>query len=383
MRFIRILLLVSLVALVVAPAALALRFTDESYMTPVGVTGQPYFHKFDGAAGCGPALPYQYRILDGTLPTGLRLSKEGIISGVPEVAGTWSFWVELSDEDPPSQDWCRPSKAERQFTIKITTGLNIVQNSLSRKVTFVSEPYSFQFSAEGGGTQTWSIQSGKLPAGLTLNSSSGLLSGTPTEVGDFTFKVMVTDGGRTDSETYTLTVVPQLKIAGLLAAASEVGRPFELKLQATGGKPDYTWSLAAGSVLPAGLTLDPLTGVISGEPEVAGSYAVKLSVTDKLGLSVTVDVKLAVAAKLTIAKKALAAAKARTPFRARLAVTGGVAPRTWKIVRGALPLGLRLNAKTGDVAGIARRAGTSRFTVQVSDKLGAVSTRAFVLKVLR
>ena len=71
-------------ALVVVPVAFALRFTDDSYNMPQGFTGQPYSKTFDGAGGCGPALPYQYRVLAGALPPGLSLSKGGTISGSPD-----------------------------------------------------------------------------------------------------------------------------------------------------------------------------------------------------------------------------------------------------------------------------------------------------------
>jgi hypothetical protein len=69
MRFTRILTLVALIALVAVPTALALRFTDDSYNLPIGVTGQSYSHTFKGDGGCGPALPYQYRLLGSALPT--------------------------------------------------------------------------------------------------------------------------------------------------------------------------------------------------------------------------------------------------------------------------------------------------------------------------
>src|SRR2546422_8159076 len=62
MRFTKILVLVVLGALVIVPAALALRFTDDSYIFPVGETGKAYSKQLDGTGGCGPALPYQYKI---------------------------------------------------------------------------------------------------------------------------------------------------------------------------------------------------------------------------------------------------------------------------------------------------------------------------------
>ena len=145
MRFTRTVLLVALLALVVVPAALALRFTDDSYVMPVGTVGQPYSKTFGGAGGCGPALPYQYSLINGSLPPGLSLSKSGTISGTPAAAGSFSFWVDLSDQNPPSADWCRPSEAQRQFTITVNGGaavvpLAVVQTALSPKATIVSAP---------------------------------------------------------------------------------------------------------------------------------------------------------------------------------------------------------------------------------------------------
>jgi len=377
MRITKTVLLVSLVALVVVPTALALRFTDDSYNPPVGNTGQTYSWSFTGAGGCGPALPYQYRVLSGNLPPGLTLDQSGLVHGNPAQAGEYSFWIELSDENPPSASWCRPSSAQREFTIKINQGLSIQQTVLNPKITFLNEAYSFQLTATGAGT--WSIQSGNLPTGVTL-SSAGLLSGTPTVAGDFSFVVKVTNGSATATKTFALTVVQRLKITPPSEPAAEVGAPFKLALQATGGKAPYKWSLTGGT-LPSGFTLDPATGAISGVPGVAGSGAVKLTVTDALGLTDTLDLSIPVAAKLAITKKLLRAAKAGVKYKAHFLATGGVTPKTWKIVGGKLPTGLRLNSKTGELTGIARKAGSFRFSVGVTDNLGAVSKAAFVLKV--
>src|SRR5207302_11474750 len=97
MRLARTVLFASLLALVVVPAALAIRFSDDSYNMPTGVVGQSYSKQFGGAGGCGPALPYQYSLINSTLPPGLSLSSSGLISGVPSQARSWSFWVDLSD----------------------------------------------------------------------------------------------------------------------------------------------------------------------------------------------------------------------------------------------------------------------------------------------
>jgi len=390
MRRTRIVLFVALIALVVVPTALALRFTDDSYNMPTGTVGQPYSKQFAGAGGCGPALPYQYNLISSSVPPGLSMSTSGLISGTPTQAGSWSFWVNLSDQNPPSADWCRPSEAQRQFTITVVGGsgpppspvvapLSIAQGALNPKATVLNSSYSFQFTAQGGGTQTWSLQSGSLPAGMSL-SPNGMLSGSPTTAGDFTFKVQVSDGTRSAAQSYTLSVVPPLKIAPPAVPSGEVGRSFKLELAAGGGKPGYTWSVDT-SKLPSGLSFDPATGILSGRPTVAGSYPLKVTVTDTLGFTNAVDLELAVASTLGITTKALRSAKAGHVFRARLAAAGGVVPRTWRIVRGSLPAGIHLAKRTGELSGTARRVGKRTLTVQVTDALGAVSRATFVLNV--
>ena len=387
MRLTKVAFLFALVALVAAPIALALRFTDESFNTPTGVTGQPYSHQFNGAAGCGPALPYQYRLLDSSLPPGLVLDKGGLIHGVPTQGGDYSFWVELSDENPPSASWCIPSTAQRQFTIKVVPGINILQNALNPKVAFLNRPYpGYQLTASGvSGAQTWSLKSGALPPGMSVGPN-GVVSGTPTAAGDFTFVIQVTDGGRSDSETYTLNVVEELKITQAKAPLSEVGQPFVLQLKATGGRPALVWSLADGTALPAGLTLDAATGLIGGKPTVAGSYPLKLTVTDQLGLTQNVDVTVAVAAKLAVVKKALPVVKIGKLYKGRLTAHGGATPLKWRILGGRpgfLPAGIKLNAKTGEFSGIASgKTGLYRLRMQATDKLGVKASLPIVLKVV-
>jgi hypothetical protein len=384
MRFTRTVLLVALFALVVVPAALAIRFTDDSYNMPTGTVGQPYSKTFQGAGGCGPALPYQYSLIGGSLPPGLSLSKSGTISGTPSAAGSYSFWVNLSDENPPSADWCRPAEAQREFTITVNGGapavpLGIVQTALSPQATIVSTPYSFQLTASGGGTQSWSLVEGALPSGLQL-SPSGLISGTPSATGDFTFKVRVTDGTRSATQAFALTVVQQLKIGAVTTPAGEVSLPFSVKPSADGGKTAYTWT-AAG--LPEGIAINAASGELSGRPSVAGSFPVKLTVTDALGFTASADVTLTFAEKLSIVTRALKAAKVGRRFAARLSTFGGVAPKTWSIVRGGLPAGVTFSKRTGALSGTPRRAGKSTVVVQVTDSLGGVARVTLRLNIKR
>ena len=208
-----------------------------------------------------------------------------------------------------------------------------------------------------------------------------MLSGAATTTGSFTFKVQVSDGTRSDAQTYTLTVVTPLKVTTPVATpTAEVARPMQLHLTATGGKGPYKWTPSGGTTLPAGLSLDPSTGVLSGQPAAAGSYVLKINVTDALGLTDTIDVNLVVARKLSATSRTIAA-KVGHLLRARLRASGGVLPETWTIMRGSLPSGIQLARDTGMLSGKPRHAGTARIVLRVRDALGAVSTATIVLHV--
>jgi large repetitive protein len=378
MRLVGTLALAAALGLLLVPSASAIRFTDDSYVVPVGTVGEEYSHQFEGEGGCGPELPYQFSVLGGALPPGLTLLEDGLLTGIPTRAGSWSFWLELSDEDPPSEPWCVPRKSQRLFTVEVVTALAITTTSAPPAT--IDTPYSLALrAAGGGGGRTWSIASGQLPPGLTLNSSTGAITGSPTADGVYEFRVRVSDGSRLGTRQLTIPVREPLLVQRPSVSPGEVGVPITpLKVVATGGFGTKAWRLEGSP--PPGLTLDPRTGAITGTPKAPGSYPIKVVVTDSEGRSAAVDLTIVVSPRLTIAPTRLTPAQSGRPYQARISALGGVGETTFKLRAGRLPTGIHLNPTTGVLSGIPRQAGRYRIVIEARDPLAA-ARRAFVLSV--
>ena len=146
----------------------------------------------------------------------------------------------------------------------------------------IGVPYSVQASASGGTTPyTWTIASGQLPAGLSINSSSGLISGTPAgAAGTSPFDLRVTGADSLSStKSLSIRVAAPLQITTSTLANGTVGTPYSQSVSATGGQTPYSWSTVAGA-LPAGLSLNALSGVISGTPTAQGPASFTVRAAD-------------------------------------------------------------------------------------------------------
>jgi hypothetical protein len=397
-RFALLLAAAALVAVVFVATAAALRFTDDSFSPPQGTVGSSYSHKLNGDGGCGPALPYQFRVLNGALPPGLSLASNGQISGTPSQSGTYTFWVELSDENPPSAAWCVPKTAEREFTINIDPGLRILTNSLPQGAS-VGAPYSVTLQTmlvtslsplQGSQPEglTWSIVpgSGSLPPGLTL--ANGVISGTPTAEGTYQFQVQAAlDATRKHAQTYTLVVrqpvviTPSAPFNGARAgsaAPAEVGVSISSTLAVSGGSGTYTWAPTTGA-LPPGVTVS--NGSIAGRPTTPGVYRFTSTATDSEGRTASFPATIAVAAKLAISSVALKPARVGKLYRTRLTTTGGVLPKLWRITSGPLPHGIHFDRALGVLSGTPTKPGRYRVTFEASDALKVTSTKTFVIVV--
>ncbi len=164
----------------------------------------------------------------------------------------------------------------------------------------VGASYSNQLTKSGGtGPYIWSII-GSLPDGITLNTSSGLLSGIPTTAATTSFTVQVTDFyGKFATKAVSVQVVAAPSITSTTPLpAGAVGAAYTTTLTASDGTTPYTWSVSTGSP-PAGLTLSG-AGVLSGVPSSAGTASFTVKVLDSKGQFVTQDVSLLIQSVPTV-----------------------------------------------------------------------------------
>ncbi len=248
-------------------------------------------------------------------------------------------------------------------TVEITTG------TLADAVKNFS--YSVQLEAEGGAEPyEWSVQSDStLPAGLSL-SATGLLSGDPSVIGDFTFTLVVEEGGGfTDAKEFALSVQPSLKIlTPETLPTAVVGLPYQVGLQADEGAAPYEWDMVSGT-LPVGLVLSA-AGVISGTPTGAGDATVTIAVTDGDDSVVEKTFLLPVSGSLlapVMNPLTLPMTAAGAEFTHMLSALNY--PSSFQVV--GLPKGLKLSVNTGGIAGRVSLAGVYPLQVRAFNAAGS------------
>jgi len=185
--------------------------------------------------------------------------------------------------------------------------------------------------------------------------------------------------GESDRDSVIVTVRPSLIFAASTLANGSVGRAYSRQVTpATGGTPGYTYALAAGSTLPAGVTISP-AGLISGSPTTAGVYNFSLTVTDSFGCVTTTANTLTITPALTMPTATLPVGTVGVAYPATNlpAPTGGSTPYTYTSAN--IPAGLALNATTGQITGTPTQSGTFTFPVTVTDADGNTIATNFTI----
>ena len=335
------------------------------------------------ATGCGTLSNATSTSVTYTAPTGISAGisvTETVVSVAnPSITQTITISVVLA---PTFSAPCVQTVA----TCSMQGGDNGVQYNQPITITGSVAPY------------TYSVVSGSLPACLTLNGlANGLTNnivGTPcgTVLQTSVFTIQVKDNASanvqpgeqtTITQTFSITIrpPPPLGIATNPLPQGFTNTKYTGSLTATGGVLPLTWSLqGGGNTVAPGLTLNPTTGQITGIPTSTGTFPFQVNVKDSSlpnppsqtagPQAMSITIKTPPPLSITTLSLPPGTVAEPTGYNASLQATGGIAPYTWTLTQGQLPSGLTLttqNNSTGSISGIPVLAGTSTFTVEVTD----------------
>ncbi|QDE71974.1 endonuclease [Myxococcus xanthus] len=316
----------------------------------------------------GGRPPLTFRITSGALPTGLQLDAS-LVRGTPSAPGADSFTVEVQDANRRA--------ASATFNLTVQGGITITPSALPDAYTDAA--YRQGLLVMGGrAPYAWALSAGSLPAGIRL-TSAGLLEGTASTTGTFSFSVQVTDAdARVATRALDLVVYrPPSANGPALQLDGYVSQSFSATHTVTGGKAPY--SFAPASPLPSWLQLSS-SGQLSGTPPAPGTTSGQAVVTDANGRTGTRDFTLTVYELPTVVTTSLPDARKDVPYSTQLQASGGKAPLSWHIVSGMPPSGLTLST-SGTLTGTLSELGYSAFTVTVTDATGQQGWHAMVLHV--
>jgi hypothetical protein len=348
-----------------------------TYLLDAGV-GVPYSATLTATG----TTPISWSIVYGALPSGMTLSSAGVISGTPTATGT-------SIIDVTATNAAGSSAAKRLYFTVLTEPPVLIPKITTRSLPSgtVGMPYSATVEATGDAPLVWSIVAGEgdLPPGLTFSTANGAISGTPTAVGSFTFRVQVSNTASYDMYNFTITITTpdqDIDAAKALIEGQTYTAP-QIDASTVAAARAYVEGVIAGLNLN-GVTATVVDGVFT--PAVAGSsgslsgvdgsytFTVKLNrgagteqITTILTLAITATAYIPVSASITTT--ILPGGVTGTAYSETLTATGDYAI-AWSLAGGALPDGLTLSAAAGTISGTPANAGTFNFAVKASNGVG-------------
>jgi hypothetical protein len=276
--------------LVCSPAANGGFLENGVCVLPDAVAGLPYQGHLLTSHQAGGTLG----VVSGFLPSGLSLpatftGSGDIIGGTPAAVGGDNFAVQGTG------DQGQPLYQAYSLVVDQNEPLSVNASGGTGLVGMVGGTFAQNFFLSGGAAPyTWSLASGQLPPGLSLQTFSDPrdandeLAGTPATAGTYAFTMRLADyNGQQATQKFTVTIEPALQVTPTTLPAGTVGKPYshDLDLNAQGGSPPYNWFVVNNiNELPPGLTLDTtapdFNNVLAGTPTQAGTFSFPMQIQD-------------------------------------------------------------------------------------------------------
>ncbi len=324
----------------------------------------------------GGTEPYSWKVTSGSLPEGLTLDPEsGVISGRTTATGHSTVTVTASDSTEPSA-----AKASASVTITSSAPRTLSVEGGALPTATVGRPYEAKLASTGGTNPiTWRLEAGSLPAGLSLNEETGVISGTPTTAGSASLTMRAFDSAEANQQSASAKIEllvdaesSAFSIAPHELGATTQGTFYDESLDAVGGSGPVEWSLSSGT-LPAGVSLSENTGKISGVPTESGTFPITIGAKDRAtptphAAEAHVTLHIAAGTNPAILTASLPVAEQGTGYYASLSATGGVGAYHWYVSEGSLPPGITLEASSGTIEGVPAESGVFSFTVTATDE---------------
>jgi uncharacterized protein (TIGR03437 family) len=320
----------------------------------------------------GGTAPYVWGLVSGVLPNKIVLDgPSGRITGTPGTPGLYPFLVQVIDANQNSWVASLTLACQAGIVVAGTPPDGTVGKSYTSAVSITGavSPYAV------------SVQSGSLPVGLGLNSSTGGITGTPLASGLFYFTLRVVDPtGSQATLTQSIAISPVLVPSVATLPDGITGRSYSAQLPAGALRGSITTSLVSG-IMPNGLSVargpdnSPVAAVFGGTPALAGTFDFVLRMTSETGLTADQSYHLRIRSPLSFSTN-LPGGTAGQSYTAGL-VSGGFPPYQMIVTSGIAPDGLalpniqtspfELNSSDGSVTGVVGQSGVFTFTVRVTD----------------
>jgi hypothetical protein len=338
-------------------------------------------------------LPYTYYVSAGTLPTGITLdSSSGLVSGTPTVLQSAAN-VTFSVRDSLNEIAATTSTVGFTVNAALTAVAGATTTVLATQNSAITSFNPFSSVSGGYTPYTYLVSAGTLPPGITINPSTGLVSGTPTALqsaANVTFSVRDVNNvvaSTTSTVSFTVSVTPISAVAGnttpLSVQQNTAITSFNAFTSVSNGTVPYTYYVSSGT-LPIGIILNSGNGLVSGTPNTVQSAAnvtfsvrdvnnVVASTTTTRSFEVTVIPISAVAGSTTTVSATQNSAI--TSFNAFTSVSNGTVPYTYYVSTGTLPPGITINSSTGLVSGTPNTAqSAANVTFSVKDVNNVVAS---------